>query len=129
MKIRYTKKTLKIKLILGLLVMAYGGFKLISSQQLNWLDVGWLIVGMIYIGTFIFQMINAYLTIESGMLKVNTLFGKKINLNEVKEIRNFAGNYTLRTKNKEVKINTALIDPDSLVDLKNELNKLTVNWV
>ena len=65
---------------------------------------------------------NQYLTIENGTIRKNGLYGlgKKLNLNEVNWIKKFAVDYTLKTKKRDLKINTELIDKDSL----NELNKI-----
>lgn len=129
MNIQYTKKSLNYKLILGLFMLAYGIYRLVAFDGLFWLDYGWLTLSLIYLGTYLFQRVYGYLKIENGNLQVNSLFKKTIILDEIKEIRSFAGDYTLRTNDKEVKINTSLIDSGSLAELNAELKKLPVNWV
>ncbi len=57
------------------------------------------------------------------------LFGKKLNLTEIKSIKKFAGDYILKTDNKELTINTQMIDSNSLTDLNTELEKLDVEWI
>jgi hypothetical protein len=56
------------------------------------------------------------------------LIPKKIDLIEIKSIREFAGDYKLKTDKGEFVINTQIIEPNSLSELKNELNKLNVKW-
>ncbi len=51
-----------------------------------------------------------------------------MNLTEIKQIKKFAGFYILKTDRKEFKINTQIIDPDSLAELNAELEKLNVEW-
>ena len=51
-----------------------------------------------------------------------------MNLNEIKRIRHFAGDYILKSDNKELTINIQLIDEESLLELKTELKKLNAEW-
>lgn len=79
-------------------------------------------IGVLYVGHYLYDLTNQYLTIEDGTIRKNGLygFGKRINLNETNWIKKFAGDYTLKTEQKELKINTELIEKNSL----NELNKI-----
>ena len=54
---------------------------------------------------------------------------KKIKLSDVKTIKHFAGEYNLKTDKKKLTINIDLIDEDSLLKLKNELKKLSAEWI
>lgn len=51
-----------------------------------------------------------------------------MNLDEIKRIRHFAGEYILKSELQRMKINIDLIDEKSLSDLKTELKKLNVEW-
>lgn len=51
-----------------------------------------------------------------------------MNLNEIKRIRHFAGEYILKSELKKMKINIQLINEESLLELKTELKKLDVEW-
>ena len=84
--------------------------------------------GILYLILYLNQKRNKYLTIENGILKINGSFGKKINLNEIKQIKKFAGDYILKSDKKKLTINTQIIDPNSLVELNAELEKLNVEW-
>ncbi len=68
------------------------------------------------------------LFLACGIIKVNSPFGKQLKLSEIKEIKTFAGDYTLKTAEKELKINTQIIDPKLLTELNAELKKLDVEW-
>ena len=48
---------------------------------------------------------------------------KKLNLNEIKRIKKFAGDYFVKTDKKQLTINTQFIEPSSLVELNTELEK------
>lgn len=86
-------------------------------------------MSVLYLGLYFYQRENQYLLIENGFIKYNTLYGRKLDLSEIKAIRKFAGDYVLKSDKKDFKIDTQVIDPDSLVHLNAELNKLEVDWI
>ena len=128
MKIRYTKKKLKVNLIMGSIWFLLGVVLLIFNDFNNWTDYFWIIMAIVYFGIYYYEYLNQYLTIENGTLKVNSLLGRKINLAEIKGIKKFSGVYIIKNDKKELTINTQLIDPDSLAELNAELEKLNVEW-
>jgi hypothetical protein len=65
-------------------------------------------------------------TIQDGVLSVNELIRKKVNLNEINQIKRFAGDYIIQSDKNEVTINTQIIDTNSLPDLIQVLDKLDV---
>ena len=127
MKIRFTKKRLKHYLIFGIIWLVLGTTAVIFNSD-NVFNYGYLIIGILYFGTYLFENNKQYLTIENGIISKNHLIPKKINLNEIKRIRHFAGDYILKSENEELTINIQLIDQESLIDLKTELKKLNVEW-
>ena len=70
-----------------------------------------------------------YLILEKGVLKQNYIFGKKIELSDIKSIKHFAGEYILRTEKIKMTITIDVIDKSSLLDLTTELKKLDVKWI
>jgi len=128
MKIKFKKKRLYINLILGLVWLALGILNLTEDDKIRWTDYGYLVAGILYIGHYLYDLTNQYLTIESGTIRKNGLygFGKRINLNEINWIKKFAGDYTLKTEERELKINTELIDKDSLTELNKILGELNL---
>jgi hypothetical protein len=66
------------------------------------------------------------MTIENGVISVNKPFGIKINLAEIKQIKKYAGDYTLKTDKTKLKINTQIIELNSLSELDAVLEKLNV---
>jgi hypothetical protein len=128
MKIRFKKKRLYINLILGLVWTGLGVFSLLEDESLSWTDYGYLVIGILYLGHYLYDLNNQYLKIENGSIRKNILygFGKKINLNEINRIEKYAGDYILRTLTKELKINTELIEGKSLVEFNKILKKLNL---
>jgi hypothetical protein len=128
MKRKFKKKRLYINLILGIVWLALGILNLNEDDKIRWTDYGYLVAGILYIGHYLYDLTNQYLTIENGTIRKNALYGfrKDINLNEVNWIKKFAGDYTLKTEKKELKINTELIDKDSLTELNKILAELNL---
>ncbi|WFO17143.1 hypothetical protein [Cellulophaga baltica] len=126
MKIKYKKKRNYINLTLGLFWILLGVISLIQDDAIRWTDYGYLLAGTLYIGQFLWNITNQYLTVENGIIKKNTPYGKKIKLNEINWIKKFAGDYTLKTETEELKINTELIEKNSLAELICILEKLNL---
>ena len=82
-----------------------------------------------YLGHYLYDLNNQYLTIENGTIRKNALYGfrKKIELNDINSIKKFTGDYTLKTETKELKINTELIDEKSLLELNRILSELNLS--
>ena len=128
MKIRFKKKRLYANLIIGIVWTLLGIYSLLEDDNLRWSDYGYLIIGLLYIGHYLYDLTTQYLTIENGSIRKNGLygFGKKINLNDIYWIKKFASDYILKTKTEELKINTELIDKNSLNELNAILEKLNL---
>ncbi|EAR14024.1 hypothetical protein PI23P_05982 [Polaribacter irgensii 23-P] len=129
MKIKFKKKRLYVNLILGFVWIGLGIFSLLEDESLRWTDYGYLLAGFLYLGHYLYDLNNQYLTIENGTIRKNALYGfrKKIELNDINSIKKFAGDYTLKTETKELKINTELIDEKSLVELNRILAELNLS--
>ncbi len=126
MRIAYKKKHLNVNLILGLVWLIWFFVSVFGKEEPNWTDYVWIVLSIMYLGLYFYQKNYKYLTIENGIIKVNGLFGKKLNLTEIKQIKKFAGNYILKTDKKELTIYTPIIDPNVLAELSKELEKLDV---
>ncbi|GAA4965471.1 hypothetical protein [Algibacter aquimarinus] len=128
MKIKFKKKRLLANLFLGIVWIGLGIFNILEDYNLRWSDYGYLVIGILYIGHYLYDFKNQYLTIENGIIRKNAFYGfrKKINLNDINWIKKFAGDYTLKTELKELKINTELIDKESLIELNKILAELNL---
>ena len=79
--------------------------------------------------SILYIKVKYYLIIEKGILKQNYIFGKKIDLSEIKSIKHFAGEYILRTDTRKMIINLSWVDQNSHSELKGELKRLKAQWV
>lgn len=127
MTIAYKKKYLNINLLYALLFAV-----MLFTVTLNSSDSWMIIIGILtpasFIAKYFYQKQKKYLTIEDETLRVNNLFGKQINLNEIQTVEKYAGDYILKTKKKKLKIDTTIIEPADLSNLNSELAKRNVKW-
>jgi hypothetical protein len=128
MKISYKKRNMNFNLIFGLMWLVWFFILILTTDKPNWTDYGWIVISAMYLSLYFYQRQNKYLTIEHGFIKENSPFGKKINLTDIKQIKKFAGDYIIKTEKTKLTINTQIIDPNSLTELKNELDKRNVEW-
>ena len=128
-KIRYTKERLRSNSRMGIFFVAIGIILFsLSFVTGEWKEISIASIGIGQIGAGIFMFIiyyfenrNQYLTLKNGELIKNTLFPKKIKLAEIKSIKEFAGDLKLITQKTEFIIDTQIIEPNSLIELKTEL--------
>lgn len=124
MKIRYKKKHLNYYLFFGIFWLIFSIAGILLREKRMWTDYGFLIISLLYLGIYLYERRNHYLTIEDNTLSINSLFfGKQIRFDEVKRFKKFAGDYIFIGDDKKLTVNTQLIDPDSLKDLDAELEK------
>ena len=128
-KIKYSKERLRSNLRVGIFFLAIGIILvLLSFVTGEWenisiqsIGVGQIGAGILMLILYYFENKKQYLTLKNGVLIKNTIFPKKIKLNHIKSIREFAGDMKLITEKNEFVIDTQIIEPNSLMELKNEL--------
>ena len=101
---------------------------LITGEFENWSDSSLLVIGTVYTFISAYNYFNQYLTIEEGSIRNNSVFSKKMLLSDVKVFKKFAGEYILKTSSKELRIDTSLIEPESLVKLDKFLADLKLSY-
>jgi uncharacterized membrane protein len=127
MTIAYKKKYLNLNLIYALL-FTVNVFTIALNSEENWKLIIAILVPVSFISKYFYQKQKKYLTIEDDKIKVNNIFGREINLNEILTIEKYAGDYILKTGIKKLKIDTTIIELVELSNLNSELEKLNVKW-
>ena len=127
MTIAYKKKYLNLNLIYALLFTVTLFTVTLNSEE-NWKLIIGILVPASFISKYFYQKQKKYLTIEDDKIKVNNIFGREINLNEILTIEKYAGDYILKTGIKKLKIDTTIIELVELSNLNSELEKLNVKW-
>ncbi|MCX2720271.1 hypothetical protein [Lentiprolixibacter aurantiacus] len=123
----FKKSYLRANLIFGLIWLTVFILKVFIEDNTNsisyWIDYGFLLVAVLYLGTYLYQKRYGYLTLENGLLKLNDPRNKHIDLNTVTRFKFFAGEYILESDSKKLKVNTYLLEPPSVALLKAALEK------
>ena len=127
MKILYSKKRRKYDLYYTIFCLLIGILSLFFSETNHMFFYLYMPLGLISLYRYI--KVKYYLITEKGVLKQNYIFGKKIDLSEIKSIKHFAGEYILRTDKRKLTINISWVDQSSLLNLTTELKKLDVKWI
>lgn len=126
MTIRYPKNRLKTNLIFGIVWSVLGIVAFIFDTE-NLFNFGYLTFGLIYLSGYLFENSKQYLTIENGVITKHNLRPKSLKLDEVIHIKNFAGDYVLKTKQDELTINKSFVEENSLLELEKVLEGLNLN--
>ena len=127
MTIAYKKKYLNLNLIYALLFTVTLFTVTLNSEE-NWKLIIGILVPASFISKYFYQKQKKYITIEDDKIKVNNIFGREINLNEILTIEKYAGDYILKTGIKKLKIDTTIVELVELSNLNSELEKLNVKW-
>ena len=132
--IRYAKERLTNNLRLGLFFFGTGLLLLVvellvtgADNSMSVIGTGQIFGGTTLLGIYYFEYKKQYLTLRNGVLTKHTLFPKHIHLTQLKSIKEFAGDLKLITSKQEFIVNTQIVDPISLVELKNELQRYDLN--
>ncbi len=120
---------MNLNLVFGLVWLVWFLVSMITKAEIGWIDYGWMVISGLYLALYYHQRKNKYISIEDGIIKKNEWFGKKLSLAEVKEVREFAGNYIIKTDEKELVVNTDIINPDEIPELIEALKQLPGEWV
>ncbi len=130
MKIKYSKKKLRKNLIFGILWLVISLIRLFFLDNSgHWFSLFLLAISILHFFLYYHESANQYISIENGIIKINSLFGKKMKLVDIRKIKKFAGDNTLISGHEQLTINTQIIDPESLAKLNAELEKLDVEWI
>ncbi|RXG20683.1 hypothetical protein [Leeuwenhoekiella aequorea] len=132
--IRYAKERLTSNLRLGLFFFGTGlllfvGELLFSGadNSMSVIGSGQIFGGSTLLAVYYFEYKKQYLTLRNGVLTKHTLFPKHIQLTQLKSIKEFAGDLKLITSKQEFIVNTQIVDPISLAELINELQRYDLN--
>ncbi|MCY2686803.1 hypothetical protein [Salinimicrobium sp. TH3] len=121
MKIRYKKSRSRFYLIMTFVWLILLTINILYVDSSNWPFWIWIILSLGYISHYTFEYFNQYLKIENGFIYKTSFFPRKVELNKVRKFKKFAGDYIIETDKSELRIDTTLIDRDSLKELDKAL--------
>jgi len=125
--LNFTKKRMNINLMLGIIWFGLGasGVLFIDNTTHIW-SYGWMILGTIYLGTFIWERRKQYATLTEKSIKKNKLKPIEIELKNIVRIQKFANDVKIFSDNKKIIINTNLITEESKTDLDKFLKTINL---
>lgn len=120
---RYSKKEQRYSLLFGILWLVIFVFYKFFRPD-SYFGYGYLAIGIVFIGTFIYKKTSPYASIKNGVLSKNMIFSKRIKLDDITDIQYFSGKYKLTTTTSEMTINTMAMDKRAVEDLKNTIKHI-----
>ena len=125
LKIRFKKKRLYSNLIIGVIWLVFAVIILFTEEENHWMIYVYPIIGFLYLGQYWYDSTFQYLIIDDNTIQRNIFYGtnRKIALKDITWIKKFAGDYILKSDQKDMHIDLHLIDESSL----DELNKVLAN--
>lgn len=125
-KLRYNIKNQRYFIIAGGLFILLAGIELIASNEIRYFNIT---LALLYIAPYFYHKKVPFLTIQKGVFKQNWWFGKSIDSKDINEIKYFAGEYIIRSKKNELRIDTHIIDPRDQPLLTDFLRTHQDKWV
>ncbi|GAA3776840.1 hypothetical protein GCM10022271_06270 [Corallibacter vietnamensis] len=122
--IKYKRKRLIFNLCLGLAWLSLGIVGILYGE-VKWNDYFTIFLGLFYLFIYLYEQKKQYITLTKDAIKENALFGKSILIKDINKIITLPESIKIKTKNnKELTINTQLIDISSKIKLDSEIERL-----
>ena len=125
-QLRYNLKNQRYFIIAGALFILLFVIELIVTKNISYFNIA---LALTYLVSYIYHRKVPFLTIQNGVLKQHWWFGKRIDSKDINEIKYFAGEYIVRGVQKEIRIDTHLIDPRDQPLLTDFLRTHQDKWV
>lgn len=125
-QLRYNIKNQRYYIIAGALFILLSVIELIDTKGISYFNIA---LALTYLVPYIYHRKVPFLTIQNGVLKQHWWFGKRIDSKDINEIKYFAGEYIVRGAQKEIRIDTHLIDPRDQPLLTDFLRTHQDKWV
>jgi hypothetical protein len=123
MKIPYSKNRIYLNGALGATFTIFGALKVFEGTA-DFVHYVQLILGILMVVSFFFERKFGYLSVKDGIL-TKYWFGKKsIPLSRIEKIQSLPGRIKIITPEKNLSINTSVIDKESINDLYRVLGSL-----
>ncbi|MFD2551637.1 hypothetical protein ACFSQP_07405 [Bizionia sediminis] len=107
-----------LKLVFGALLLVLVGYNVSGETRPFWTQIIYLIVGVFYFAEALWNLNKHYLTVTPHYIIENALFGTKINIQNITEIKKFTDEYTIYTSHKKLRVKGRYMTPESLNNFK-----------
>jgi len=121
-KIKFKKWRFYVNLILGLLWVFIALSDLLFNNSIKTSSYAFLVVGVLYLFHFLYDLKHQYLKIENNTIQKNFLYGgwnKNFRFEDIVEVEKTYLNFILKTENEKLKVNADLIEEESYKEFKS----------
>ena len=125
-QLRYSLKNQRFFIIYSGLFFLLVVIESIASRDINYFYVA---LALMHLVPYIYYRRVPFLSIQNGVLKQHWWFGKSMDAKEITAIKYFAGEYIVRSAQKEIRIDTHLIDTRDQPLLTDFLRTHQDKWV
>ena len=126
MKYSYTNKRRYVNLVLGILWTFIGSSYFFDTEKMRWNHYLFIVLGILYLTMFTYEYSNKYFEIQNGKIKLYSIPKIEIKINEIKEAKYYADDYTFITENKKLKIVKSQINKEQLPEFENFFKNLQI---
>ena len=120
--INYNQNHLRIPLIVGLSMIILYIIGILFYGIQNYLNL-FVMAGAISFGTYFHRKRNPYILIDKNKVKVNYVIPEHFYLTEIVSANFLNSEYTIKTKSKTIKINSNIIEKNSLTVLRTIISE------
>ncbi|WP_445384534.1 hypothetical protein ACT6NV_11180 [Robiginitalea sp. IMCC44478] len=127
--VRYSKRLQIISGIQALFFTTLGIVNIILEEYWFWLDYSWLLIGLAYVGGFLWYRFLPYASLESDTLTEHGFWKKSIDLRQLTTLKTFAWDLILQTPEQKLKLNLGIIHPGDKEKLMNALEAFAPEYL
>lgn len=128
MRLRYKNAKVVWEVIVVIAVPSIITMFIIDANAFEWSVLFYSLIGIFITLESLWKLIYKYVLVTDVFLQKNKLIGaKKINLNDIRSVRNFAGDYTLTAKRETFTIDLGKMHPDDIPKFKTVIDNLKLD--
>ncbi|WP_338732292.1 hypothetical protein [Mangrovimonas cancribranchiae] len=121
-----SKKRFYFNLSLGILWIIVGSIGVFMDDT-RWTDYIFLIIGLFYLVSSFLDTQTHHLIITKDVIKEDFFFGKSINIKNINNISEFAGDIILKTPSKELTIHKQAFENEVFSSIKQQVERLKLD--
>jgi len=125
LKFSYSNQRLYTKLIISILALGLGlSYYLGINEKLVYKPFAFTLVGFIYLIVFIYELNQKYFEITNDRIKIKSIQGKEIRLDEITEIIYHEGKHIFKDSDKSLEIIRSNINKNQISEFEEFCNNL-----
>lgn len=120
LRFSYSNQKLYTNLIIGILAFGLGlSYYLGINERFIYKPFAITLLGFIYLIVFIYEANKKYFEITKDKIKLKSILGKEIRLDEVKEVIYYEGKYVFKDSSKSLEIIKSKINKNQIAEFED----------